>query len=158
MPRIVITLPADLARRTCETGLAAVASIAAYAENHPQARITTPAKEDDRVRQIEAVNAQTGPVMLAYPARPRSTPCWRGPPPVTAAVDVTADDGVRHQLWVIDDATTIAALTRAVDALPALYIADGHHRSARHVARRQGARWRRLAHRYFLAVLFPQAR
>ena len=45
-------------------------------------------------------------------------------------VDVTADDGVRHQMWVIADDATIAALTRAFDALPALYIADGHHRSA----------------------------
>ncbi|MGZ8397264.1 MAG: DUF1015 family protein, partial [Rhodoplanes sp.] len=50
------------------TGLAAVASIAAY-ESHRirKHEFTTPVKEDDRVRQIEAVNAQTGPVMLAYP-------------------------------------------------------------------------------------------
>ena len=48
----------------------------------------------------------------------------------TADVDVTADDGVRHQMWVVGDRRTIAALTRAFDALPALYIADGHHRSA----------------------------
>jgi len=41
-----------------------------------------------------------------------------------SAVSVTADDGVRHQLWVISDDATIAALTRAIDALPALYIAD----------------------------------
>ena len=51
-----------------QTGLAAVASVAAYADNRIRKHeLTTPAKEDDRVRQIEAVNAQTGPVMLAYP-------------------------------------------------------------------------------------------
>ena len=50
--------------------------------------------------------------------------------PAQPDVDVTADDGVRHQLWVIGDDATIAALTRAFDALPAIYIADGHHRSA----------------------------
>ena len=51
-----------------ETGLAAVASLADYATNRIRKHEhTTPAKEDDRVRQIEAVNAQTGPVMLAYP-------------------------------------------------------------------------------------------
>jgi len=56
---------------------------------------------------------------------------------------------------VIDDATTIAALTGAVDALPALYIADGHHRSAAALRVAQ-ARGSESAHGYFLAVLFPQ--
>src|SRR6516165_8140527 len=58
-------------RDRIETGFAAVASIAAYAENRIRKHeLTTPAKEDDRVRQIEAVNAQTGPVMAAYPDAP----------------------------------------------------------------------------------------
>jgi uncharacterized protein (DUF1015 family) len=69
------------------------------------------------------------------------------------AIDVTADDGVRHELWVIDDPAAIQALTRAVDALPALYIADGHHRSA---AALRIAEARRLKDGYFLAVLLPQ--
>jgi uncharacterized protein (DUF1015 family) len=68
-------------------------------------------------------------------------------------VDVTADDAVRHELWVIDDPATIAALTRAVDALPALYIADGHHRAA--AASRIAESRRGEAASYFLAVLFP---
>src|SRR4051812_48858501 len=54
-----------------QTGLAAVASLADYANNRIRKHeLTTPAKEDDRVRQIQAVNAQTGPVMMAYPAAP----------------------------------------------------------------------------------------
>src|SRR5262249_49806014 len=54
-----------------QTGLAAVASVADYTTNRIRKHeLTTPAKEDDRVRQIEAVNAQTGPVMMAYPAAP----------------------------------------------------------------------------------------
>jgi uncharacterized protein (DUF1015 family) len=69
-------------------------------------------------------------------------------------VDVTADDGVRHQLWVIEDPETIAALTRAVDALPALYIADGHHRTAAASGVAQ-ARGGAGSHNDFLAVLFP---
>jgi uncharacterized protein (DUF1015 family) len=71
------------------------------------------------------------------------------------AVDVTADDGVRHQLWVIKDRATIGALTRAADALPAIYIADGHHRSAAalRVAQARGAD--AAAPGCFLAVLFP---
>ena len=92
--------------------------------------MTTPVKEDDRVRQIEAVNAQTGPVMMAYPAAPAIDAMLDERATGAAHVDVTADDGVRHQMWVVDDEPTIGALTRAFDALPAVYIADGHHRSA----------------------------
>ncbi len=137
-----------------ETGLAAVASIAAYAENRIRKHeLTTPAKEDDRVRQIEAVDAQTGPVMLAYPEAPEIDALLARAAAERPGVDVTADDGVRHQLWVIGDEATIAALTRAVDALPALYIADGHHRSA---AALRVAQARGEQDGYFLAVLLPQ--
>jgi len=139
-----------------ETGLAAVASLDAYASNRIRKHeLTTPAKEDDRVRQIEAVNAQTGPVMLAYPAAPDIDAMLGRAAAGSPPVDVIADDGVRHQLWVIDDTATIAALAGAVDALPALYIADGHHRSAAalRVAQTRGGE---TAHGYFLAVLFPQ--
>ena len=140
-----------------ETGLAAVASLAAYADNRIRKHeYTTPAKEDDRVRQIEAVNAQTGPVMLAYPTAPGIDAMLARAAAGPAAVDVTADDGVRHQLWVIEDDAAIAALTHAVDALPALYIADGHHRSAA-ALRVAEARGGEGVHGYFLAVLFPQA-
>jgi uncharacterized protein (DUF1015 family) len=144
-----------------ETGFAAVASVAAYASNRIRKHeLTTIAKEDDRVRQIEAVNAQTGPVMLAYPTAPEIDAMLARVAAGAPAIDVTADDGVRHQLWVIDDAAMIAALTRAVDALPALYIADGHHRSAaaERVAKKRGGQGGgEASHDYFLAVLLPQA-
>jgi uncharacterized protein (DUF1015 family) len=136
------------------TGLAAVASLADYATNRIRRHEhTTPAKEDDRVRQIEAVNAQTGPVMLGYPTAPQIDAVLARAAAGTPDFDVTADDGVRHQLWVIGDDATIATLTRAVDALPALYIADGHHRSA---AAERVATKRGTAKGYFLAVMFPQ--
>jgi uncharacterized protein (DUF1015 family) len=141
-------------RDRVETGFAAVASIAAYAENRIRKHeLTTPAKEDDRVRQIEAVDAQTGPVMLAYPAAPGIDNLLAGAAAKEPAVDVTADDGVRHQLWVIDEESTIAELTCTVEALPALYIADGHHRSA---AALRVAQARGQTDGYFLAVLLPQ--
>jgi uncharacterized protein (DUF1015 family) len=138
------------------TGLAAVASLADYASNRIRRHEhTTPAKEDDRVRQIEAVNAQTGPVMLGYPTAPQIDAMLARAASGEPAFDVTADDGVRHQLWVISDDETVAALTRAIDALPALYIADGHHRSAaaERVAKSRGGEG---AHGYFLTVMFPQ--
>lgn len=142
-------------RERTQTGLAAVAAVADYETNRIRKHeLTTPAKEDDRVRQIEAVNAETGPVMIGYPAAPAIDALLTSAAARTAEVDVTTDDGVRHQLWVIDDDQTIAALTRAVDALPAIYIADGHHRSAA-AARVAKARGGAGSHRYFLAVLFP---
>ena len=140
-----------------ETGFAAVASVAAYAENRIRKHeLTTIAKEDDRVRQIEAVKAQTGPVMLAYPTAPEVDILLARAATGTPEVDVTADDGVRHQLWVISDDAAIAALTRAINALPALYIADGHHRSAaaERIAKARGGEG---SHSYFLAVLLPQS-
>jgi len=143
-------------RSRVETGFAAVASLAAYAENRIRKHeLTTPAKEDDRVRQIEAVNAQTGPVMLAYPTAPHIDAMLAQAAAGAPAADVTADDGVRHELWVVADEPTVEDLTRAVDALPALYIADGHHRSAAalQVAKSRGGD---EAHSCFLAVLLPQ--
>ena len=134
----------------------AVASLADYASNRIRKHeLTTPVKEDDRARQIEAVDAQTGPVMIAYPAAPEIDAMLARAAARPPAVEVTADDAVRHELWVIDADETIAALTRAFDALPALYIADGHHRSAA-AARVAAARGLRPgAHGYFLTVLFP---
>ena len=143
-------------RGRAQTGLAGVASLAEYrAHRIRRHELTTPVKEDDRVRQIEAVNAQTGPVMMAYPAAPAIDAALAraaAPPP---EVDVVADDGVRHQLWVIGEAGPIDWLTRAFDALPALYIADGHHRAA---AAARVARARSIgagSRNYFLSVIFP---
>ncbi|MGH6783034.1 MAG: DUF1015 domain-containing protein, partial [Sphingomicrobium sp.] len=139
-------------RDRMQTGLAAAASLADYATNRIRKHeLTTPLKEDDRVRQIEAIDAQTGPVMVAYPAAPEIDAMLASATERAADVDVTRDDGVRHQLWVIGDDEAIGRLTRAVDALPALYIADGHHRSAA-AARAAAARGDDASH--FLAVLF----
>ena len=140
-------------RGQTKTGLAAAASLADYATNRIRKHEhTTPAKEDDRVRQIEAVNAQTGPVMVGYPTAPAIDAMLAEAAVGAPAADMTADDGVRHQLWVVDDDAKIAALTRAFEALPALYIADGHHRSA---AAARVAKERPDAE-YFLTVLFAQ--
>ena len=143
-------------RGRTQTGLACAASLADYATNRIRKHeLTTPVKEDDRVRQIEAVNAQTGPVMIGYPNAPEIDALLAGAAAGTPEVDVTADDGVRHQLWVIADDATIDKLTRAFDALPAIYIADGHHRSAA-AARVAAGRKGEGSHSYFLSVIFPE--
>ena len=140
-----------------QTGLAAIASVADYATNRIRRHeLTTPVKEEDRVRQIEAVNAETGPVMIAYPAAPAIDGMLAAAAAGAPDVDVTGMDGVRHRMWIVADSATIAALTGAVDALPALYIADGHHRSAA-AARVAAARGAGAGpHDHFLAVLFPE--
>lgn len=114
-----------------QTGLVMAASVAEYDRNRIRKHeFTRPDKEDDRVRQIEALNAQTGPVLLAYPDTPPVDALLAQAATGDALADVTADTGVRHTVWRIADAASIDALTRAFDAMPALYIADGHHRSA----------------------------
>ena len=141
-------------RGRTQAGLAALAALADYKTNRIRKHEhTTPLKEDDRVRQIEAINAQTGPVMMGYPAAPEIDAIIARAAGGAPDVDVTADDEVRHQLWLIQDDATIAALTKAVDALPALYIADGHHRAA--AAARVAAVRGGGAASYFLTVLFP---
>jgi uncharacterized protein (DUF1015 family) len=138
-----------------QTGIAAAASVADYDKNRIRKHeLTTPAKEDDRVRQIEAVNAQTGPVMLAYPSAPAIDRLIAAGAAGAPAFDVTADDGVRHLLWPVEDEAAIAALTKAFDALPALYIADGHHRSAA-ASRIAKARGNAGSAAWFLSVVFP---
>jgi len=143
-------------RGRTQTGLAAAASLADYATNRIRKHeLTTPLKEDDRVRQIEAVNAQTGPVMIGYPNAPEIDALLAQASAGKPDVDVTADDGVRHQLWVVADEATIGKLSRAFDALPAIYIADGHHRSAA-AARVAATRKGNGSHQYFLSVIFPE--
>ncbi|MBK5941135.1 DUF1015 domain-containing protein [Halochromatium roseum] len=114
-----------------QTGLVAAASVAAYLNGQIRRHeLTRPAKEQDRVRQISALNAQTGPVFLAYRAASaidkRLQAICQGP----SAIDIRAADGVRHQLWSIDADDEIAAFDQAFAAVDRLYIADGHHRAA----------------------------
>jgi uncharacterized protein (DUF1015 family) len=118
-------------------------------------------KENDRVRQIEALNAQTGPVFLVYRANAAVDEVLAGVSQQQPDVDVTARDGVRHEIWVIDDDKRIDALTSAFDAMDALYVADGHHRSAsasRVAHARRESRPDQTAGEsgeYFLSVIFP---
>jgi uncharacterized protein (DUF1015 family) len=145
-----------------QTGLVAAASIAAYDANRIRRHeFTRPDKEDDRVRQIEALNAQTGPVLLAYPRAPEVDAMLAEVSSSAPEADAVSESGVRHTLWVIPNELAISRLTHYVEALPALYIADGHHRSAAAsrvaAARRQAGPkdGSEASYDYFLAVIFP---
>jgi uncharacterized protein (DUF1015 family) len=143
-----------------QTGIVAAASVQAYdAGRIRRHEFTRPDKEDDRVRQIDVLNAQTGPVFLTYRHQAAVDALVSQLTAAAPDVDVTADDGIRHSLWVVRDRAAIDQLTRAFDAMPRLYIADGHHRSA--AASRVAAKRREAGasndapHEYFLAVVFP---
>ena len=139
----------------CQTGLVAAASVAAYDSNRIRKHeFTRPDKEDDRVRQIEALNAQTGPVLLAYRSQDHVDALLEAEAANTPEVDLTADDGIRHSLWVVRDSAVIEQITAAFDAMDALYIADGHHRSAA-ASRVAASRSCDVETAGFLAVVFP---
>jgi len=140
-----------------QTGLVAVASVADYDTNRIRKHeFTRPDKEDDRVRQIAALHAQTGPVLLAYESDAgvdaMLADIERGRPDV----DLVADDGIGHTLWVVRDAALVEKITAAFDGMDALYIADGHHRSA--AASRVAAGHPDVESAgYFLTVIFPHS-
>jgi len=145
-----------------QTGLVAAASVEAYdADRIKKHEYTRPVKEDDRVRQVEALNAQTGPVFLVYRANDIVDKLLASVSTGAPDVDVTAKDGVRHEIWVLSDPDKVKILTDNFDVMDALYVADGHHRSA--AASRVGASHKATnashngneSYNYFLSVIFP---
>ncbi len=148
--------------RHTQTGVAFAASVAAY-ETHRIRRheLTRPDKENDRVRHIEALNAQTGPVLCAYRASDALAALLAAAARTQPLLDVEGPNGVRHAVWRVADRATAASLERELNALPALYIADGHHRSAaaaRVAAERRGRGGSAspdASHERFLTVAFP---
>ena len=146
-----------------QTGVVATASVDAYDKGRiKKHEFTRPVKEDDRVRQIDTLNAQTGPVFLVYKADAVVDGILRDVTSVAADIDVTAErDAVRHELWPICRTDQVKALTAAFDAMPAIYVADGHHRSAAGSRVGNARRAANPAHtggesyNHFLSVIFP---
>ncbi|HEX7470770.1 MAG TPA: DUF1015 family protein [Verrucomicrobiae bacterium] len=114
-----------------QVGLVAAASCEEYLKGiikkHEFTRVD---KEDDRVRHIETLNSQTGPVFLTYRANVVLDEFVAKNISETPDVDFTGKDGVRHTSWNISDADGIKFITEQFAKIPFLYIADGHHRSA----------------------------
>ena len=113
-----------------QTGVAFAASLAAYASHRIRRHEhTRPDKENDRVRNIDSLNAQTGPVLLAYRANAEIRALVRAATAGSPLLDATGPNDTRHTIWRIAEPRA-AEIGAAFDALDALYIADGHHRSA----------------------------
>jgi uncharacterized protein (DUF1015 family) len=113
-----------------QTGLAACFSIDEYdrdvIKKHERTRRD---KEDDRTRHMIALGAQTGPVFLTYKKSDDVDRIAAGATAGAPLIDITAPDGVQHTIWRVSGADR-EALVAAFTRIPALYIADGHHRAA----------------------------
>ncbi len=114
-----------------QTGVALTASAHAYEANRfRKHELTRPDKETDRVLNMLALKAQTGPVLSAFRAEPTLKSLFdevkSGPP----LLEVTGQHDVTHTLWRVAGADEIGTVTAAFNRMEALYIADGHHRTA----------------------------
>lgn len=147
-----------------QTGLVACSSVEDYFNNIiKKHEFTRPEKEEDRIRHMEVLSAHVGPIFLTYKAN-RSVDSlienWMNShQPV---YNFTADDGVQHTVWVIDNNDTIEIIQQAFEKdVPFTYIADGHHRTAS--AAKVGKRLQQTnenhtgeeEYNFFLSVLFP---
>lgn len=137
-----------------QTGVVGVADVAAYDEGRIRRHETTrPAKQADRAAHIEALDAQTGPALLIHRPDPAIAAVLRDVTAVPAPTSLVGPGGVSHELWSIEEPGAVAALVAAFDAHEALYIADGHHRSA--AASMVHAHRGTASSAAFLAVSFP---
>lgn len=123
--------------------------------------LTRPDKEEDRMIHVRRQQANIEPVFFAYPDSEEVDAIVAKVVALQPEYDFTAADGFGHKLWIIDNDEDIARLTAAFGSIEALYVADGHHRTA--AAARVGAE-RKAANPnhtgeeeycYFLAVTFP---
>lgn len=144
-----------------QDGLVACASIDDYVEGKIKKHENTrEEKEQDRIRHVHTCGAQTGPIYLAYRARPAIREVIAAKKREEALYDFTSEDGIRHRVFVIDAPEQIEVIRSEFADTNEIYIADGHHRAASAV--KVGLK-RRAAHpdydrseefNYFLSVLF----
>jgi uncharacterized protein (DUF1015 family) len=140
-----------------QTGVAGCFSLDEYEANIIKKHERTRAdKEDDRTRHMLAIGAQTGPVFLTYRATAEAADVVRRTVTTTTLFDFVASDDVRHVVWKVP-AVDRDAFAKALVSVPALYIADGHHRAASAARARQQLRAARGAGEWdtFLGVAFP---
>ena len=142
--------------------------VGAWVDDYLEGRIkkhelTRRDKEEDRMKHVRTLNANMEPVFFAYPHRDDLdaivAEVTKGEPEYDF---VAAPEGFRHTFWVIEDKKTMDRITEIFAQIPAMYIADGHHRSA--AAARVGAELKQCTKDkvqgtkesdFFLAVCFP---
>ena len=146
-----------------QTGIVGCVAVDEYQNNTiKKHEFTRVEKEKDRINHFDVCDADTEPVFLTYRDDKRIRTIVEGyVANHEPEYDITSDDGIQHTLWVVDDPELVRSLTGLFDEIPALYIADGHHRSAS--ACKVGLK-RREEHpdytgdeefNFFMAVIFP---
>lgn len=146
-----------------QTGIVGCTSIDEYINNFIKKHEHTRAdKEQDRINHVDYCNANTGPIFLTYKAKKEITEkveAWKASN--TPIYDFTAEDGVTHTVWLVNDLSVIEFFTEAFKGVEYLYIADGHHRNASAVKvglkrREQFPNWDGSEEfNYYLSVIFP---
>lgn len=147
-----------------QTGLVCLSAVADY-ENDviKKHEFTRPAKEKDRINHILQTGIQSGPVFLTYKMQKEITALtdpFKETDPIYA---FTADDGVQHKIWKINQKETVKEIKAAFENVPYTYIADGHHRAAASAKAGIELREQNKNHtgeepyNYFLSVLFPSS-
>ena len=145
-----------------QTGVVGCASIDDYRNNVIKKHENTRAdKEEDRIRHVDTCSMQTGPVFLAYRAKEDLKEKIGELKKQAPVYDFVSEDGIGHRVWVIDNDSDVAMIEEAFGKIPAIYIADGHHRCASAV--KVGLKRREQypdytgeeEFNYFLSVIFP---
>lgn len=145
-----------------QTGIVGCASIDDYVNNVIRKHENTRAdKEQDRIRHVDTLSAQTGPIFLTYRPNLNIKSILKEVCTLPALYDFVSDDSIRHQIWRIEEKTLLEKISQIFSSMKQVYIADGHHRAASAV---KVGLTRRNAHsdytgteefNYFLSVLFP---
>lgn len=116
-----------------QTGLVCVSSVQDYFNDViKKHEFTRPEKEKDRIDHMKTIRAQTGNVFMAYNnVKELDTIINNWKDYHSPVYDFTADDGIQHTVWVVDEDNAVSEITRLFgQKVPATYIADGHHRAA----------------------------
>lgn len=145
-----------------QTGIVACAAVDDYMENVIKRHESTrEEKELDRICHVDVTDAHTGPIFLAYRSDEEMNRMVKHVCEGPVLYDFTAEDGVRHRVWKAADPELVEKMQARFAAIPALYIADGHHRAASAVKvglKRRDARpyyTGKEPFNFFLSVLFP---
>ena len=147
-----------------QTGIVATVSVDDYISGTIMKHENTlAAKEQDRINHIYNCSAQTGPIFLAYRDRDKINAIVNKVKETPKTYGFTADDGVTHNVWVVEDAQDIEVIRAEFNAGDKMYIADGHHRAASAV--KVGLKKRdenpgytgEEEFNFFLSVLFPES-
>ena len=143
-------------------GIVLAANVADYMEGRiKKHELTRRDKEEDRMKHVRINNANIEPVFFAFPDNEVLEEIIMRTSKMSPEYDFIAPDGFGHHFWVVEDDNDIATITREFEKIPALYIADGHHRTAaaalvgHEKAGKNPAHTGNEEYNYFLAVAFP---